>query len=254
LLTIIVLSIVTIRIGSVALELTGLASEIAPFQAQSAFSGIGFTTDEAEQAVSHPVRRRIIRILMLLGSAGVSSSFATLILTFINQEGGALAYRIGVLLIGLCVIFFLARSKYLTRLLKRSIVTALDRWTNLRLFDYEQLLGLCRGFTICKITVKPDSWMEGRRLKEIDPDMEGVLVLAIQRVVEGEERFIGAPHGSTIARAGDTVICYSRQEVSQELSRRGKSSKGDEEHQRRVDEERRLAKEREYRGYTNERD
>jgi hypothetical protein len=41
LLVIIVLSISVIRVGAVALELTGLAPEVAAFQAQSAFSGAG---------------------------------------------------------------------------------------------------------------------------------------------------------------------------------------------------------------------
>jgi len=67
LLIIISLSIIVVRVGAVALELTGLSSEIASFQAQSAFSGVGFTTTESEALVSHPVRRRIIRGLILLG-------------------------------------------------------------------------------------------------------------------------------------------------------------------------------------------
>jgi len=62
LLTIVVLAIVCVRIGRIALELTGLSSDIASFQTQSAFSGVGFTTSESETIVSHPVRRRIVRI------------------------------------------------------------------------------------------------------------------------------------------------------------------------------------------------
>ncbi|MBU3958657.1 MAG: potassium transporter TrkA, partial [Candidatus Omnitrophica bacterium] len=60
LLTIIVLSIIVVRFGAIALELTGLSPEIASFQAQSAFSGAGFTTSESETIVTHPLRRRII--------------------------------------------------------------------------------------------------------------------------------------------------------------------------------------------------
>lgn len=59
LLTIIVLSITVVRIGATALELTGLSRDVAEFQAQSAFSGAGFTTQESEnerQRIEH--RRR----------------------------------------------------------------------------------------------------------------------------------------------------------------------------------------------------
>ncbi|MDD5355458.1 MAG: potassium transporter TrkA, partial [Candidatus Omnitrophica bacterium] len=78
LLIIIIMSVVVVRIGSIALELTGLSPEIASFQAQSVFSGVGFTTQESEAIVTHPLRRRIIRILILFGSAGVTTSIATL--------------------------------------------------------------------------------------------------------------------------------------------------------------------------------
>ena len=67
LLIVVLVSIIAMRIGATALELTGLSSEIAIFQAHSAFSGVGFTTQEAESIVSHPVRRRIIRFLFLAG-------------------------------------------------------------------------------------------------------------------------------------------------------------------------------------------
>ena len=40
-----------------ALKLNGLSAEVATFQAQSAFSGAGFTTSESEAIVSHPLRR-----------------------------------------------------------------------------------------------------------------------------------------------------------------------------------------------------
>ena len=65
LLIVIVVSIIIVRIGAVALEMTGLSRELATFQAQSAFSGVGFTTSESEHVVSHPVRRKIIRLSLI---------------------------------------------------------------------------------------------------------------------------------------------------------------------------------------------
>ena len=73
---VILFSIIFVRIGAVALEMTGLSREVATFQAQSAYTGVGFTTSESEYVVSYPVRRRIIRILMLVGSAGIASAMA----------------------------------------------------------------------------------------------------------------------------------------------------------------------------------
>ena len=65
------LSLLVTHVATVALTLTGLSRQLAQIQARSAFSGVGFTTTEAEQVVNHPVRRRIIMLLMLLGNWGV---------------------------------------------------------------------------------------------------------------------------------------------------------------------------------------
>ena len=43
------------RIATVALQLTGLSKANARFQARSAFTGVGYTTSEAEDTVNHPV-------------------------------------------------------------------------------------------------------------------------------------------------------------------------------------------------------
>ncbi len=67
-----VLSLTITRIGAVALMLTGISAESARFQARSAFSGVGFTTTEAVAVVNHPVRRRIVMVLMLMGNVGVA--------------------------------------------------------------------------------------------------------------------------------------------------------------------------------------
>ncbi len=64
------LSLLVTRVASIALAMTGLSHDLAKFQARSAFTGVGFTTSEAEKVVAHPVRRRILMLLMLLGNAG----------------------------------------------------------------------------------------------------------------------------------------------------------------------------------------
>ena len=58
LLLVILFSIIFVRIGAVALEMTGLSREVAAFQAQSAYTGVGFTTSESEYVMSHPVEGR----------------------------------------------------------------------------------------------------------------------------------------------------------------------------------------------------
>lgn len=99
LLLVVSLSLLVVRVGDVAFRMTGLSEEGSYFQALSAFSGAGFTTDEAEAIVSEPARRQIATILIRLGSVGAVTSIATLLLSFVGA-GGAAPERLLVLLVG----------------------------------------------------------------------------------------------------------------------------------------------------------
>lgn len=70
---ILIFSILVTRVAAIALTHTGLSREASKFQARSAFTGVGFTTEESEKVVNHPVRRRILLLLMILGGRSHSS-------------------------------------------------------------------------------------------------------------------------------------------------------------------------------------
>src|SRR6056297_3712972 len=89
LIIILVLSVLITKIASESLIHTGLSKEMARFQARSAFTGVGFTTSESESIANHPVRRKIIMSLMLIGNIGIISALASLMLTFVNTSQDA---------------------------------------------------------------------------------------------------------------------------------------------------------------------
>ena len=63
---VIMIALGAVRMGTLALQRTGLSREAATFQAQSAFMGVGFTTSESESLVNHPVRRPRLAFLFEL--------------------------------------------------------------------------------------------------------------------------------------------------------------------------------------------
>ena len=87
-LTVLALSLILTRVATVALTMTGLSEEVAKFQARSAFTGTGFTTKEAENVVNHPVRRKIIGMLMIIRSAGLVTIILSLILSLTGYPKG----------------------------------------------------------------------------------------------------------------------------------------------------------------------
>lgn len=225
LLVAVTLSILITRVATVALSLTGLSREVSRFQARSAFSGVGFTTTEAESVMNHPVRRRIIMLLILLGSAGVISVIATFILSFVGSSGPAdAAGRGAVLLGGLVVLLAVARSQLVDRWLSRVIERALKRFTKLDVRDYASLLRLSGNWNVAELEVREEDWLAGRMLKEVDLPHEGVLVLGIER---SDGRWVGAPKGTSRLRPGDTVLVYGMEATVAELDQRDKSERGE---------------------------
>ncbi len=232
LLLILTISLTIVRIGSISLELTGLSSEVSGFQAQSAFSGAGFTTSESESIVTHPVRRKIIRILMLIGSVGVISTGATLIVALIGTNNENFALR-GVFLIGgLLACYILARSKIVYHLMKKIIVGILSRSKALQLHDYHDILAISKGYSISRIRVQPENWLIGKKLKELGIQKEGTTILAITRRVNAQEKHI-IPHGETMIEEGDLLTIYGRCTAMDCLFMRPKGEKGDMAHQMR---------------------
>ncbi|WP_227374501.1 hypothetical protein [Haladaptatus halobius] len=91
-------SLLIVRIGSIALQMTGLSPNVASFQSVSAFSGAGYTTEEAEQTVSTPGRRKTVKALIRLGSIGLVGALASLTLSFTKTNTNntiTLAYILG---------------------------------------------------------------------------------------------------------------------------------------------------------------
>jgi NhaP-type Na+/H+ and K+/H+ antiporter len=221
------------RIGTVALMLTGLSRDLAHFQALSAFLGVGFTTKESEQVLVHPVRRRIIRWLILLGNAGFVAAVSSIIPVFIGGEGGTMPFwaKLFWLCGGLVLLWAIAVSKWVDRWLSRAIGWALRHWTRLEVYDYQGLLQLGAGYTVCEIQVEVGDWVTGRSLVELRLGDEGVQVLGIRRA-DGE--FVGAPTGRTYIRKGDKVVLYGKVEHLAELDRRHADTTGDMAHEQRV--------------------
>lgn len=237
-LVIIALSILVTRVAAEALALTGLSRDAARFQARSAFTGVGYTTEEAERVTRHPVRRRIAMTLMLLGNAGVVTVIASLVVGVVDQgdDTPSLLVRLLVLGGGILGLWLLAASRVIDRWLSKLISWALDRWTDLEIRDYDQLLHLTEAYGVQELRVSPEDWLADSDLAELNLQDEGIIVLGIERK-NGD--YVGAPRGHTTVESGDLLILYGRDEALERLGQRPKGVEGDRQHREGVEDERR---------------
>lgn len=230
------LSVLITRVATVALTLTGLSRETARFQARSALSGAGFTTSESEQIVNHPVRRRIIMTLMLMGSAGVVTVIATAAVSFSGIDSGVeLGQSALTLIVGLGLLLWASTSKAVDKALQPIIHRLLRRYTDIDTRDYARLLHVAGDYSVTEMVVEQSDWMSDRDLAELRLSDEGVLVLGIQRADDGA--YVGAPKGWTTVHANDVLILYGEGERLAELDERKAGLFGEAAHRQAVEEQ-----------------
>ena len=231
---VIAISMLVTKVATIALTHTGMPRDRARFQARSAFSGAGFTTSESETVVKHPVRRRIIMILILLGNAGVVTAISSLILGFTGPTTEALQQRNLVLLfVGIALLYLAARSRRLDKFLDRIINHLLERYGDFRPQSFSRLMTVMEDYEVSELKVGDNTWLEGNTLAGLKLPEEGVLVLGILR---DEDNYIGVPRGRYEIEEGDRLIVYGKAERLAEIRDRHDRAEGEAEHDESVKE------------------
>lgn len=224
------ISLLVTRVATMALMFTGLSREAARFQARSAFSGVGYTTRESENIVNHPVRRRIVMILMLLGNIGIATVIASIMLSVSSSvEASAIdrLWTLGYLVLGFAFLFYFFSSRFVERQMNKVIAWALIQFTDLEVRDYDALLQLADGFAVTEFLVDAKHWMAGGNLKDLRLSDEGILILGIHR---SGSNYQGVPRALDTIEAGDTIILYGNLENIKRLQKRRTGKRGDADH------------------------
>lgn len=208
-------SLLAVRVGATALMMTGLSWDTASFQAYSAFFGVGFTTREAEMVVNHPVRRRIIRDLILAGNIGLTSALAALVVSFLQtSHTSEILLLVAGISLGVILLLTLSRVGWLQRWLDHVIQGMLERSGVVRALDYELLLRIRQGYAVSEVEVLSGTFLAGRTLREARPWDRGVIILAVRR---GEDFLPGLPGPATGIEVGDVLTAYGQESALQSL-------------------------------------
>jgi len=201
-------SYLIVRIGAIALEMTGMERARARFQALSAFSGTGFTTREAELVVTHPRRRKIVTYLMIMGNAGIVSVIATLVLSL--KESGTFRPSLNLVIIAgsLFILYRIASHQTFAKKLTQKIRETLREKLHFQKVHVEELLQQSDGYGIASILVGRRSKVAGLTLSESGFKEKDLMILSVER----DEEMLPVPKAQTKIRAGDRLICYGKLE------------------------------------------
>jgi len=209
-----ILLIVIVEIAAIALNMTGLDMRKARFQALSAITATGFTTEEAEDVVKDGKRRRIIMSLMIIGFIIWASLTSLIINAFIaSHKLVPTIIQLSALLVVFVVVLYLARYRPFVKRFRGVVSSYLARRTTLERKSIDEVLRLAQGYGIAEISLTKGSKNIGLSLKDTSFRQMDILVLAIER----DNEIIPAPHASDILKENDTLICYGKLENMQEI-------------------------------------
>jgi len=159
--------------------------------------------------VNHPVRRRIIRDLILAGNIGLTSVLATLVVSTTQSEVPLHPLVvIAILIASTALVVYLFRIGWLQKALDKVIRRALEKAGLVRVLDYELLLRIQSGFCVSEIEIMAETPVVNRTLRESRPWDHGVIILAMKR---NEETMPGIPGPDTTLLTGDVVTVYGQE-------------------------------------------
>lgn len=214
----ILISFLFVRAAAIALMMTGMDKKKSRFQALSAFSGTGFTTKEAELVINHPVRRKIVTWLMIMGNAGIVAVIVTTTSSFATSEGYQLPINVLVLAVGIYIIYKLATYR---KFLKKWENFIENKLIKLKTFEEEatteDLLHFLEGYGLVKKIIPENSLLIGNSLSESKLSEKGFLVLGIER----EKNWIPTPKPHEKLKKGDRLVVYGPLKTLKSLLQEG---------------------------------
>lgn len=204
LVVVIAVSYVLVTVGATMLELTGMEAGVARFEALSAFSGTGYTTRNSAMVVRHPVRRRIVMTLIILGNAGTATLIASLIGTFYVGTWSQALVRGAILVLVAGVAAWAIRrfghafGERVRRLLMPAMV---DEGV-----AHEEVLLYQEGFGLARVEIREGSRLDGVPLRRSGLRERHLEILAIE---DGTE-VASVPEADWVLARGQWVLVYGR--------------------------------------------
>lgn len=205
------ISFLVVRASTIALMMTGMDSRRAGFQALSAYTGTGFTTREAEFAVNHPQRRRIVSWLMILGNAGIVTVIVTATSSIVVSGTARWSIIIPVLAAAGFTFYMLTTHTNVFKRWDRFFERRITKSHLVEESTTEDLLHLIEGYGLIRVILTRDSPFIGSSLSDVRLKLPAseLLVLGIER----GSHWIPIPKADEIIAENDRLVVYGQLNV-----------------------------------------
>ena len=203
------LSFVVVRVGSVAMRLTGLPENVARLQCLSALTGTGYTTSESEMIVNYPIRRRILGILMVAGNLGLASVAATLIVSLVDTapRAGAIAWQVVLMAIAITITVIIMNNKLVDRAMCGLIGKILLKTSALGTRPFHRLLQVETGYSVSEFQY---CGCDTTTIADMPSSIRSLTLLAIRGPSGHRSRDLS---DTTPILPGDHLICYGHDDL-----------------------------------------
>ena len=199
-------SYLIVRIGAIALELTGMERAKARFQALSAFTGTGFPTREAEAVINHPRRRKIVTYLMILGNAGIVTVIATFVVSLRPTGIFRPSLNIAIIAASLLILYRITLHQEFAKKLSNKIREALRKKLHFEKVHIEEILQQSEGYGVASVLIEKESKIAGLTLGQSNLREGDLIALSIER----DEEVIPVPKTQRKIQVGDRLIVYGK--------------------------------------------
>lgn len=233
---IMMISMIAIRIGAIAFELTGMSRSQSIFQAVSCYTLTGFTTSESEIVVSHPRRRKIALFLMIYGNvssvtmiaalvshlqkilspvSGLSVNIPWLSIHFqLSAHGHTIARIIELAILAVGLYYFFMKSSTFSRILDFA-KSFFDEDTFIQ--PLTEIPIDTAGHGVFVLTVKPDGFSAGKTASTCESEFRTKNVKLVSLVIG--HAIVLHPEGTEVLNPGDRIICIGTEKAVRSLDR-----------------------------------
>lgn len=184
----------------------GLPPEAARFEARSALTGAGYTTNEAEMVVRDPAARNAASLLFLLGFIGPATVLGLFGFGFLVPTEDSQAAEWTVLIGSLVVLWVLERIGLITRVSRMPARLAAHLLFRSQVTEIWTVIG---DHAFGAVRVPPDSAFVHQRARSLFHERD-VMVLAIERPANSEAERIVRPQDDTEVQPGDQLIVFGK--------------------------------------------